>query len=81
MRYLPIQQTIIRTNMFSSGMENLFEGVQLKVAHEVDMKGFLPMDKTDLNLLACYGGTKGLDALYHRYSYKPTSGGIALSDY
>lgn len=81
MRYLPIQQTILRTKMFSSGMENLFEGVQLKVAHEADMKGFLPMDEIDLSLLAHYGETKGLDALYHRYSYKPSSGGIALTDY
>lgn len=81
MRYLPFQHSIIRTRMFSSGMENLFEGLQLKVAHEVDMDGFLIMDETDLSLLAHYRGEKGLDALYHRYSYKPRSGGISLADY
>ena len=81
MRYLPMQQLIVRTRMFSSGMENLFEGVQLKVAHEVDTNGFLVMDGVDLNLLAHYKGEKGLDALYHRYSYKPQRGGKSLTDY
>lgn len=81
MKYLPMQHVVVRTHMFSSGMENLFEGVQLKVAHEVDTDGFLEMDGADLNLLTHYKGDRGLDALYHRYSYKPQCGGKSLIDY
>lgn len=81
MRYLPLQQLKVRTKMFSSGMENLYEGIGLKIAHEVTVKGFLNMDATDLMLLSQYRGEKGLDALYHRYSYKPQTGGVCLSDY
>lgn len=81
MRYLPLQQMRMRTKTFSSGVENLYEGIELKVAHEVTVEGFLDMDSTDLMLLSQYGGEKGLDALYHRYSYKPQRGGVCLTDY
>lgn len=81
MRYLPLQQLKVRTKAFSSGIENLYEGIELKIAHEVDVKGFLNMDATDLMLLSQYRGEKGLDALYHRYSYKPPTGGMCLTDY
>lgn len=81
MRYLPTQTVVRRTKYFSSGMENLYEGMELKMAHEVEFKGFLPMDTTDLQLLAQYRGTKGLDALYHRYSYKADGYGIRLTEY
>lgn len=81
MRYLPCQDTIIREKTFSSGMENLFEGVQLKIEHEVDFAGFMNMGKEDMLLLCQYKGTKGLDALYHRYGYKPSRGGVGISDY
>lgn len=81
MRYLPCQNSLIRTKMFSSGMENIYEGLELKIAHEVDTNGLIPMDVVDLQLLAQYQGEKGLDALYHRYSYKPRFDGVQLSDY
>ena len=81
MRYLPLQQMRMRTKTFSSGVENLYEGIELKVAHEVTVEGFLDMDSTDLMLLSQYGGEKGLDALYHRYGYKPQRGGVCLTDY
>lgn len=81
MRYLPTQKDLLRTKYFSSGVENLIEGMQLNVAHKVELKGFLPMDTTDLRLLAQYRGEKGLDALYHRYSYKADGYGVRLTDY
>lgn len=81
MRYLPTQTVMRRTKYFSSGLENLFEGMELKIAHEVELKGFLPMDTIDLQLLAQYKGTRGLDSLYHRYSYKADGYGVRLTDY
>lgn len=39
------------------------------------------MDTTDLYLLAHYRGERGLDALYHRYSYKADGYGMRLTDY
>lgn len=77
----------LKTNLLQSYLDEferhnaLTQGVQLKVAHEVDTDGFLEMDGGDLNLLTHYKGDRGLDALYHRYSYKPQCGGKSLIDY
>lgn len=81
MRYLPLQQSYLRERKFSSGARDLFEGVEMKMSHEIDFNGFIPMEGYDLQLLAEHWGTDGLDALYHRYGYKPSSGGINLTDY
>lgn len=81
MRYLPCQHLLVRTRMFSGGTENLYEGIQLKMTHEVDTNDFIQMDETDLNLLCQYRGENGLDALYHRYSYKSQDGGMKLTEY
>lgn len=51
MRYLPTQTVMRRTKYFSSDLENLFEGAELKIAHEVEFKGFLPIQQIYNSLL------------------------------
>lgn len=81
MRYLPLQQSYLREKTFSSGARELFEGLEMKMSYEIDFNGFISMEEYDLQLLAEYRGTDGFDALYHRYGYKPSTGGVSLSDY